>query len=775
MANKETKTIIQVLRFFKITSIIFTVILRTPKKLEVLMKKICCIIICLCCVLSFSSCYSQTDSSNQNSELEQQLSDTELFEKISETKTLNGNCIRYKQKYQGLEVFNSTVIKTTDNTGNVEFVGEYYDFSLPSTVDFENIDISPEWLKEYEVEGITISPNKNSVSPVLYITDKNEAVIALRFNVKIYDDNDIKEYLVVSSLDGNEVYHYDSYYNYFNTGTVSDGNDTMEVMNNAENYYGVCKNHYYYVWNQKSIKREEIEKDLTENGFSFNEKSIYKNNTNNWSESYSRLVFKSMVTMNAIEDFWASEYGYCGIDGNKNYAKLIVVDRALNGTAMCGGRYSIILGTTSDGKYSVSDAPEILAHEFTHGVLKNYCNLNSSDESGALHESICDVFGVVYSNSTDWKLAENFSSYGISKDIPANKKTMNDFEYDNYGVDLRYFNLGALFRLGNSSDNYVHKNSYILSNTLYEISKNVFDNNLKAFGQIMFNALRYTPSDAGFSEFRVAFEASVTNLYDDKTAKECSKYFEKTGIKRSDNMFIKTTVVSIVGIPNTQIIKTNTPGSDNTSNGKTTTETTSTSVTQKSNSDLKMMYRQFFFEKYSDQNLVYLFDVTHDGKDDLIVFEKGDPNAGNYYDKFIVFTATDGEVKEIYRRDLSINRTTIMLVETDKGSNIVFEFLGVWTGLGEVTCEEYYLSNKGKVRQVNYIEQRYGGDREILDSLPFSSDEYMNYIDESNELADKEYNKKIERKYGKKFSNTYMLYSNAVGSYNSKEIDSFCF
>ena len=188
-----------------------------------------------------------------------------------------------------------------------------------------------------------------------------------------------------------------------------------------------------------------------------------------------------------------------------------------------------------------------------------------------------------------------------------------------------------------------------------------------------------------------------------------------------------------------------------------------------------MMYRQFFFEKYSDQNLVYLFDVTHDGKDDLIVFEKGDPNAGNYYDKFIVFTATDGEVKEIYRRDLSINRTTIMLVETDKGSNIVFEFLGVWTGLGEVTCEEYYLSNKGKVRQVNYIEQRYGGDMEILDSLAFSSDEYMNYIDESNELADKEYNKKIERKYGKKFSNTYMLYSNAVGSYNSKEIDSFCF
>ena len=182
-----------------------------------------------------------------------------------------------------------------------------------------------------------------------------------------------------------------------------------------------------------------------------------------------------------------------------------------------------------------------------------------------------------------------------------------------------------------------------------------------------------------------------------------------------------------------------------------TTTATASSNANENTLDLKELYRQFFYKNYTDENLVYLFDITHDGKDDMIVFAD-DPQTSTSFDEYIVYTALNGKVEEIYRAVFHINRTNIMLIKKNGKSNFVYEFQGVWQGMGTASCEEFYISNSGEKKQVHLIEQEYDG---------------KNYT-----AANDEYYGKIERRYGNNFSNAYMLYSTDAVDYATKSAKS---
>lgn len=51
-------------------------------------------------------------------------------------------------------------------------------------------------------------------------------------------------------------------------------------------------------------------------------------------------------------------------------------------------------------------APDVIAHEFTHGVVQYSPNLSYEGQSGALNESLCDVFGVLTKQRSQGTSAE---------------------------------------------------------------------------------------------------------------------------------------------------------------------------------------------------------------------------------------------------------------------------------------------------------------------------------------------------------------------------------
>lgn len=54
--------------------------------------------------------------------------------------------------------------------------------------------------------------------------------------------------------------------------------------------------------------------------------------------------------------------------------------------------------------------PEVVCHEFTHGVLENINRLGNEGEAGAINESVADIVGIVFKRavygSKDWKIGD---------------------------------------------------------------------------------------------------------------------------------------------------------------------------------------------------------------------------------------------------------------------------------------------------------------------------------------------------------------------------------
>jgi Zn-dependent metalloprotease len=66
-------------------------------------------------------------------------------------------------------------------------------------------------------------------------------------------------------------------------------------------------------------------------------------------------------------------------------------------------------GTNAGTGYSVATL-EIIAHEYTHAMIKRSTHLNNFGDAGAVNEGICDIFGMLIEKhvegSTNWKIGE---------------------------------------------------------------------------------------------------------------------------------------------------------------------------------------------------------------------------------------------------------------------------------------------------------------------------------------------------------------------------------
>ncbi len=94
---------------------------------------------------------------------------------------------------------------------------------------------------------------------------------------------------------------------------------------------------------------------------------------------------------------------------------------------------------------------DVVAHEFTHGVTERTSNLNYEGQSGALNESVSDIFGVFIEHSLkpdptkNWTMGENIAlgTVGIrdfktpsNGDQPGNMSVFVNTQQDNGGVHI---------------------------------------------------------------------------------------------------------------------------------------------------------------------------------------------------------------------------------------------------------------------------------------------------------------------------------------------------
>ncbi|WP_420489362.1 M4 family metallopeptidase [Neobacillus niacini] len=200
---------------------------------------------------------------------------------------------------------------------------------------------------------------------------------------------------------------------------------------------------------------------------------------------------------------------------------------AWNGKQMLyGDGDGVVLG-------SLAAAVDVAGHEMTHGVISKTANLTYQDESGAINESLADIFGSLaemnslgLSSPAEWEMGEDIytptkaGDGGLrslsdprSKTLPA-AYGMRDNRYPDH-YDDRY--IGILDKGG------VHINSSINNKAAYLISEGGTHNgitvtklNRSTTEKIYYRALTmYLTPSSGFKEMRQAAIQAARDLYPD--------------------------------------------------------------------------------------------------------------------------------------------------------------------------------------------------------------------------------------------------------------------
>jgi len=235
-----------------------------------------------------------------------------------------------------------------------------------------------------------------------------------------------------------------------------------------------------------------------------------------WAWWYIKLVYN-------IYDF---DFGWRGTQGNDNGLQVILhsfdADNAMFWHGLFGENIQVRTGWTSF---------DVLAHEFTHGVIHHTSDLIYQNVSGALNEGYADAMAT-YMDTQDWLLGED--RFGFPKSY------LRDFQWPpNANQPDKFSGLAGLTNNPIEANDYgsVHYNSGILNKAHYLMATGVAFNGRPGFtnialgrskmGRLAFTVMRALPAGATFQDARAysiftAANAAKLNLFGFVPADVCA-------------------------------------------------------------------------------------------------------------------------------------------------------------------------------------------------------------------------------------------------------------
>lgn len=224
-------------------------------------------------------------------------------------------------------------------------------------------------------------------------------------------------------------------------------------------------------------------------------------------------------------DYYKNVHNRNSYDGNG--AKLVSTvhyGRSYNNAFWSGSQmvYGDGDGTTF---IPLSGALDVIAHELTHAVTDTTADLVYQNESGAINESMSDIFGTLveyhFNNNPDWLVGEDIYTPKVAGDALRSMEdpTLNG-DPDHYSN--RY--------VGTSDNGGVHWNSgisnkaaFLLANGGTHYGVNVSGIGNDKTGKIFYRTLtQYLTPNSTFSQYRVASIQAATDLYGASSAEVSS-------------------------------------------------------------------------------------------------------------------------------------------------------------------------------------------------------------------------------------------------------------
>jgi Zn-dependent metalloprotease len=168
---------------------------------------------------------------------------------------------------------------------------------------------------------------------------------------------------------------------------------------------------------------------------------------------------------------------------------------------------------------------DVIAHELTHAVTQFTANLEYHNESGALNESVSDVFGSLVkqwslkqkADAADWLIGAEVFTPGIGADALRSLKAPGTaYDNDLFGKDPQPDHMSKFVKQPDNEEGDhggVHTNSGIPNHAFYLTATNIGGFAWEAPGHIWYEALKASTETTGFQEFANTTYAKAGALY----------------------------------------------------------------------------------------------------------------------------------------------------------------------------------------------------------------------------------------------------------------------
>jgi Zn-dependent metalloprotease len=168
---------------------------------------------------------------------------------------------------------------------------------------------------------------------------------------------------------------------------------------------------------------------------------------------------------------------------------------------------------------------DVMAHEFTHGVTQDTAGLSYDGQSGALNESVSDVFAAICTQrvkkqtaaKADWLIGKGIFAEGIkAKALRSMKDPGSAYDDPRLGTDPQVGSMADYVQTTDDNGG-VHINSGIPNKAFYLAATKLGGHSWEQAGPIWYQALTggEVTADTDFAGFAKATVNAATKLYPD--------------------------------------------------------------------------------------------------------------------------------------------------------------------------------------------------------------------------------------------------------------------
>jgi len=438
----------------------------------------------------------------------------------------NSTVIKYKQYYKSLEVVGGNYILHMRNnilekaTGNLL---PYLEISIKPSLSFDDIKTNISDQLQTSMIKYDYWANLDEIQ----VDYKNKGLKIIDAAYPNFSGNYQLAYKVAAITQDDLPFDEDIYIN-ANTGKLINHFSNIHV----HNVPGVVKTKYY---GEQNVTIDSLNpndyylRDLSRGDGVItlnNELSVFRNNSNYWdleNEEQDEVACDLHYCASSFYDLMYDHFGWSGIDGEGS--ELVTV-------AHVGGKFLVNafwdgtrarFGNGDCDRYQPLTTLDIVGHEFAHGLTDHTSDLIYRNESGALNESMSDIFGKAleyyYDNENfNWLIGDRIR---LNEDVNVIRSMSNPIERN----DPKFYK-GEFWWTSTGDNGGVHSNSGVLNHWFYllvnggmgvnEIGE---DYNISALSfddalQIVFNMQRsYLTENSNYYDALIAAVESAKDLF----------------------------------------------------------------------------------------------------------------------------------------------------------------------------------------------------------------------------------------------------------------------